>query len=694
MTAGRRLLLYLGAVAVIAPLLALGFSEARVGRALERRAYDGWFTLRGELPKPDGVVVVAIDADSEESLGRYPWSREWHARLIANLHRAGAAAIGFDATFADAFPETDAGLRAVIDDAGTVILGAKTTFLVHRAGLGMRLEEPAGALQGAPLGIVDIMPDALDGVIREYPITHRYPQGVVPQLGVAALLRAAGLPDDSIVETTAGWRIGDRHIPRGPGGGMLIDFLGMPGSVATYSYVSVVDDAGTDIGDWDSDSFEDYLAEDRFRGRIVLIGTTIPEHQDLHPTPFRDAAGTGSVPTPGVEIHAHAVATILAGSARRALPRPVQYAWTVLLGILVVVVSPRLRGVRGALLSGAAAAVALLAAWFLFTRHGVWLWSVAPVLSAGLSYAGSVAVLSVLDEREKARIREMFQQYVAASVVDELIRRPELLALGGEERVATVLFSDVAGFSGVSERLTPTQLVELLNEYLTAMTDIVLAHGGIIDKYQGDALMAEFGVPVPLPDHALRACRAAVAMRAELARLREGWMRQGRPPLHARIGINTGSMLVGNLGSRRIMDYTVMGDHVNLASRLEGTNKVYGTEILVSEFTWREAESELIGREIDRVRVVGKEEPVSVYEIVATREAGADAATLDLLRRFELALGLYRARDFDAALDALLAITADFPDDPPTRVYIERCRAYLAKAPAPGWDGVYGVAVK
>lgn len=685
----------LAGVALLAPALALITAETRVGRTLERRAYDGWFTLRGELPRSSNVVLVAIDTDSEQSLGRYPWRRTWHAELIRNLSRGGARVIAFDATFADAFPADDSILRKAIDDAGIVILGAKTGVLFQRGARGFRLEEPAGVLRGAPIGIVDIRSDGLDGVIREYPILQEYPQGVIPQLGVHAVLRYLNLPASALQSVENGWRIGDRFIPRGPGGGMLIDFSGMTGSIPSYSYASVVDDAETDIGEWDLDAFEDLAREGRFKDKVVIVGTTVPEHQDLHATPFRDAeSGAGSMLMPGVEIHAQAAAAILERRHTQPVPRTIQYAWAIFLAALIVAAPSWLRGVRGGIFAVVLSAGSVALAWFLFTHQHLWLWTVAPVLAVWLAYAGSTAVLFVAEEKEKARIRGMFQQYVAVDVVNELMRRPELLALGGDERVATMLFSDVVSFSAVAEKLGPTSLVALLNEYLTAMTDIILAQGGIIDKYQGDAIMAEFGVPVPRPDHAVRACTAALQMNEELERLRIKWKHEGKPELQARIGINTGTVLVGNLGSKRIMDYTVMGDHVNLASRLEGTNKLYGTSILVSEFTWREVKDHMIGREIDRVRVVGRAEPVAIYEIVAARTEAIAPGTTELLVDFEHALGLCRARRFDEAKEAFLALAEQHPEDGPTEFYLERCGEYCAEPPPADWDGVYQLTSK
>ncbi|HKP74239.1 MAG TPA: adenylate/guanylate cyclase domain-containing protein, partial [Longimicrobiaceae bacterium] len=354
----------------------------------------------------------------------------------------------------------------------------------------------------------------------------------------------------------------------------------------------------------------------------------------------------------------------------------------------------RLRALRGTLVAAALAGAAVVAAWLLFTRYGTWLWSAAPVLSVALAWAGSTAVLETDEAREKARIRRMFQQYVPPAVVRELIHRPELLALGGEERVATILFSDVQGFSRVAEGLAPTALVALLNEYLTVMTDVVVEHGGVIDKYLGDSMMAEFGVPVPLPDHAVAACCAALRMRDELRRLREEWIARDLPALHARIGINTGRVLVGNLGSFRMMDYTCMGDHVNLASRLEGVNKEYHTEILVSEFTWQAVQDRFIAREIDRVRVVGRGKPCAVYELIATKEQGIDERTAALLTRFAEALALCRDRRFTPALEAFESLAADYPDDGPTAVYLDRSRKNAILPPPADWDGVFQLASK
>jgi adenylate cyclase len=677
-------------VGLLAPALAIGIGVSRPGQTLERRVYDYWFVRRGQLPRPENVVLVAIDLDSEQSLGRYPWSRDWHARVIRNLARAGARVVAFDATFFDQFPQQDTALRRVIDSTGIAVLGAKSRSAGSGAQYSLEgLEVPEGVLAGTPLGVVDNLLDPVDGVVREYGIVRDYPGGRVPQLGVVAALRYLGLPNDSVITTDDGWRIGDREIPRGIGDAMLIDYVGGKESITRYSYVLVVDDAETDIGEWDGDEFDLLYEEDRFRDKIVLVGTVIPEHQDDHPTPFSNTGGTAAELTPGVEIHAQAIETILSGRFLRVLPQWIQYVWTFLLCLLVVAFTPRLRGLWGIAAAFLLAFVAVWASWHQFSANQVWLWAATPVLGIGLSYAGSAATLYLVEEQRAAEIRGMFSKYVDSSVVNELIKHPEMLALGGEERVISIMFSDVQDFSTISEKLTPTQLVELLNEYLTAMTDIVIKHGGIIDKYQGDCIMAEFGTPLQVPDHPARACRAALEMVAELGRLRAKWAEEGKPQLVARVGINTGRALVGNLGSRHFSDYTAMGDHVNLASRLEGANKPYGTLIMVSEYTWDDVKGEMHGRELDRIRVKGKDAPVSVYEVMGRRDEGIPPERVALIEEFERALDLYKDARFAEALAAFQAIAARHPGDGPTALYIERCQEYIDEPPPPDWGGVY-----
>jgi len=232
-----------------------------------------------------------------------------------------------------------------------------------------------------------------------------------------------------------------------------------------------------------------------------------------------------------------------------------------------------------------------------------------------------ITVYRVLTEqREKKYIRQTFSKFVSKSVVDELLKDPDKLKLGGEKKILTVLFSDIRGFTTISERLTPEALVEHLNEYLQAMTDIVFKYLGTLDKYVGDEIMAFWGAPIPQEDHAVLAARASVEMMRVLGELNRKWVAEGKPELHIGIGLNTGDMVVGNMGSSSRMDYTLMGDNVNLGARLEGTNKVYGTNIIISEATYEYVKDHIVARELDLIRVKGKELPVKIYELIDMKE--------------------------------------------------------------------------
>ncbi|MFO7768374.1 MAG: adenylate/guanylate cyclase domain-containing protein [bacterium] len=700
----RHTRLILPGVAVFVPaIIYLLFGVLPMGRGLELSAYDTWFNLRGELSRPEDVAVVAIDLPSEESFGRYPdqWNerygtRDLHAQLVRNLHRAGARVVAFDATFGDSYPEQDRAFIAAIEETGIVILGAKTDVQSSGGSVSRRLEDPVPPLDRAPIGIVDIQPDPVDGVIRSYPIAHEYLGEQVPQLGVQALKLYLGIPVDTPVETTSrGYRVGSWFIPRAPRGGMLINYLGFGEKVSHYSYANVVDSGDFDIGGWDLDQFDMLLQEGRLEGKAIFVGSTVVEHQDVWPTPFLQQAGSeGASLTAGVEIHANAFDTMLRRRFIRVVPEWANWLIVLVLTLLTVWLSSRLKAKWGGLVGVAVVLLTVGTAWVLFTRFSVWMWSAAPVLGVFLAYSGSTVSLYVLEVREKARIRGMFQQYVPPRVVNELLARPELLSLGGEERELSVMFSDVAGFTSISENLSPTELVSLLNEYLTDMTEIVVGHDGIIDKYEGDALMAEFGAPIPFQDHALKSCRAALEMQNRLAEMRSRWAEEGRPQLHARIGINTGVMLVGNLGSLHIMDYTVMGDNVNLAARLEGTNKVYGTRICISEMTRDAVASEIITRELDLIRVKGKTRPVRIYEVLETAGRGIPAGRENLVERFEAGLGYYRGREFAEARDIFADILEMDPDDGPSQRYLERSQRYIETPPPEDWDGVFTMTTK
>ncbi len=299
-----------------------------------------------------------------------------------------------------------------------------------------------------------------------------------------------------------------------------------------------------------------------------------------------------------------------------------------------------------------------------------------------------VTTLEVAVGRERSFIKGAFAKYVPETVVDTLLGSPEMLKLGGEERVMSVLFSDLAGFTTLSEKLTPTQLVQLLNHYLTEMTDIVIAEGGIIDKYEGDAIMAEFGAPLPLPDHADRAVRTGLKMQRRLKELREIWKGQGLPELRCRVGINTGAMIVGNMGSNQVFDYTVIGDSVNLASRLEGANKRYNTYLMISEFTLGYLTPGLFRtRVLDVIMVKGKSKAVKVFEIVGENTHPAESNDEIYYKTYEEAFNLYLSREFGEARRKFKEALTRRPDDPAAQDMIRRIDGLDPHRLPPDWDG-------
>ena len=291
-------------------------------------------------------------------------------------------------------------------------------------------------------------------------------------------------------------------------------------------------------------------------------------------------------------------------------------------------------------------------------------------------------------EKEKRFIKGAFSQYLAPAVINQLIDNPKMLELGGEEKVLTAFFSDIKGFSTFSEKLTPKELVNLLNLYLTEMTDVVLEYGGTVDKFVGDAIVAFFGAPVSYEDHAKRACYASLDIQKKSVELRERWKKEGHPEVYTRIGLNTGPMVVGNMGTTRKMNYTIMGDAVNLASRLEGANKPYGTYIMLGESTYLVAKDSIEARELDSIRVMGKSEPVRVYELIA-RKGELDRAKTSVIESYNKGLSYYKERKWDDAISQFKIALMTDSNDGPSKTYINRCNEFKSSPPHDNWDGVY-----
>jgi adenylate cyclase len=440
-------------------------------------------------------------------------------------------------------------------------------------------------------------------------------------------------------------------------------------------------------------NFEDFgLIQSRFsgflEGKYCIVGQTDAGTTDIGVNPFYNEYV--NVGTQGVVLD-----TILSESFISFVSPWWNALYTIAVTTLLIFslawLGPGLRATLGLL----STLVVLFASLFLFTFSGVYLGITGPVLALSLAAVFREIIAYVMSDREKKFIRKAFSTYVSDDVVKEIIADPSRLQLGGVKRHMSALFTDIRNFTTVAEKLEPEDLVSLLNRYLTAMSDVILKEKGTIDKYEGDAIIAFFGAPLDLADHALRTCMSAITIKRTEKELNKTLLEGGLSPapLLTRIGINTGSMVAGNMGTDNKMNYTIMGNTVNLASRLEGANKQYGTWILAAESTIKETGNLLLVRRLDRVRVVGINEPVRIYELMETMEAAEDWQK-KTAEDFEEALVLFEQQDWAAAAEKFDELTAFAPADGPSKIYRKRCEDYLQSPPAADWDGVFDLAEK
>ncbi len=422
------------------------------------------------------------------------------------------------------------------------------------------------------------------------------------------------------------------------------------------------------------------------KGKITITGWTADSSTDIGMITIDPQA-------PLALLQGNLINTIYQKAFLTELP----FFWNVIISFLFIlgifIVSIRITSAFKEAIASLFILIGLFLIQYLFLAvFGIILNYVMILLSTIISLAAFISYKFVQYDRQKNYIKKAFMQYLSPEVVQEVIENPSLLKLGGERREITAYFSDVAGFTSISEKLTPEEVVALLNKYLTAMTDIILANGGTVDKYEGDAIVAFFGAPIPHPDHAIRCCSAAVDMQNALVNLREEWIKEGYPPVIARMGINTGPAIIGNMGSEQRMDYTMMGDTVNSASRFEGANKAYGTFTMISEFTYNQVKDKFVVRKLDLLRVVGKTTPTEVYELVG-RIGEVSPEKLSIIDEYHSALQEYRAKKWDSAYDMFRDLVKKY-NDPPSRTYFERCQKYKKTPPPEDWDGVFILSTK
>lgn len=633
----------------------IGFSllaNTLPGRRLELLGFD-LLTVASAPERIDApIVVVGVDEPSFAEFNlQWPWPRALHARLIGELKAAGAAVIAFDVLFPE--PSTDADdarLAEAIRRAGNVVLASDLVYQDSGQYQQAMQVEPLALLReaGAQSGMASVSFDP-DLVVRSIPM-----------------------------QRDAFWRevvrVYERGIPQAAAGtrdppGELIRYLGPDHA---FRYVSYYQAAAPD----------QFLPPGTFKGKIVLVGNDLkaalgpqPKQADAFATPYSSVT---RMMTPGVEIHANLVANALAQRAIREAPRLVQILAIGIAVLLMAFGAGEWQTLRSSLLALAVMSVTVGLTVWLFVARDLWLPSIAALLAAAGMYVVQVAAGYLRERRQRKQIERAFRFYVAPEIVKEMTEHPERLVLGGVRRELTVMFTDLAGFTNFSEQMEPEQVAELLNEYLTVMTGIVLGHGGTVDKFIGDAIMAFWGAPLPDAEQAFHACQAAVAMQAEMSRLRARFEAKAMPQLRMRTGIHSGAAVVGNMGSSDRFDYTAIGDNVNLASRLEGVNKHYGTDVLISADTARQVAERMSLRRVDRVIVKGRTQPIDIYTFCDDEE---------LARLSDRALSHCARRQWEQALAACRQILERDPGDSIARTLLDRIEGFGGNPPPPDWDG-------
>jgi adenylate cyclase len=725
--------LKMGFLVVLAACLifySFGTQKPELLTSLDNRITDAMFRWRGPMKTTESVVIVDIDEKSLKYVGQWPWPRNIVARLVQKINAAGPRVIAFDIVFPEAdrtspiqyvgefkqvfkaqLPEAqqladnemlnhDVALGNAVADAPTVM-----GYVFQLGNDGLKVPEetpfPSGRLKLAPEstrfgdleliaayraivnigdvargeseGFFNVLPDP-SGTVRKVPLLIGLDHIPYPSLALEAFRigqrqqeLTIQVPPDRITPPidVLGLSVGERFIPTDERVQIAVNFRG-PGN--TFEYVSAVD-------------VLQGLHQRTLENKYVLIGSSASGLFDLVATPFSNSFA-------GVEVHANVIDNMIAGDpfahdiyTEIGLTYALVIVGGILLSFLLVYSGPLSGGLGGL----AIILAAVVGNYQLFFLENVLVGVTYPFLSLIAVFIVVTVFNYFYEGREKSFIRNAFGHYVSPQLVNQLISSPDKLSLKGEQKNLTVLFSDIRGFTTISEQMSSEQLGQFMNEYLTAMSHIIRAYDGTLDKFIGDAIMAIWGAPLDDEDHAAKAVRASMAMMDQLRASQTDFAARGLPVIEIGIGINTGIVSVGNFGSRERFDYTVMGDNVNLASRLEGLNKEYGPNIIISEFTKAALGDRFFCRIVDKVKVKGKNKAVVIYEPLV--EGEPDEALRREVEAFEGAVAVYQARQFEKAYDIIEALYRKNP----LRlyaVYLHRIKRFRDNPPPPNWDGI------
>ncbi len=716
-------------------------------QALENKAIDFRFNIRGTRAPQAPVKLIVVDDKSLKEVGQWPWPRSLHAQIIRQLKADGVKDVFYDVFFpepertqekmlaqldevlnstikgssktansirekvkadVEKFKETqngDAQLAQAMKDAHNVFLLIEPFFGVD-AEKGSAPEVDSLHMTPAVLfkGFSDDFPSAdsllisiqalqqnvldsghtrlfpyADGIYRYYPTVINYKGKLIPHESLQVARYFLG--DKNPVKVIEGERIeiAGRKIPITDNGFTQINFCG--------PYVDLKTGKTTFPAYSACDFLDGKVPAAELKDSVVVFGVTAAGLFDLRPTPFSHNA-------PGMDINANILENVLSGNFITLAPDYLKFILIIIAAMLMWFLIPRLTPIQGTIWFLLSFAIFTVLACVLFGEFN---------LVINMTYPCSALILTFLllttykfrtEVRHSRYIKQMFQSMVTASVVEEILKLPAGIELGGEEKELTVMFSDVRSFTTFSEKHTPHEVVEILNEYLTQMTHLVFQTEGTLDKYIGDAIMAFWGAPTAQQDHAYRACSTALGMVDLLHTvLHPKWELEGKEKLQIGVGLNTGPMVVGFVGSESIKNYTLIGDAVNLGSRLEGTTKEYHVEIIIAESTYEHVKNDMLCRELDLIKVKGKNEPIRIYELVDHRLRGAGAKEMKV-KVFEEGLGLYRNQKWDEAVHCFKNCLELDPKDGPAQIFIERCDLLKKQNLPADWDGVFVMKTK
>jgi adenylate cyclase len=680
-------------------------------QAIERRTFDLLMRFRGVRANSENIIMIKIDDYTDKQLG-WPIPRDQYGAVMTLLSNSGTKAVALDVLlppkqdvdstenalliqyleqahntfqvigpFIPSKTERESVSRRDVDSTAHFVIGkfgipAPRQHHFPRAPFINDFPFPELAEVSTGIGHALLIPDALDGVIRSMPLYIEYAGRLYPSIGYALALQSLNIKPTQVKfeDTEEGTIVyaGSLVIHTGLWGEVLINYIGKGETLPSVSFYDVLVAAK----ERDEKFFE------KFKDKVCVIGPTIRSVGDYYATPVDETAA-------GFLTHANVYDMVVTNSFITPGSWWIQFLILLCITLIIGFVA-HTRHVRiGILILIVVLMVYLTIAYVAFNTMYIWLNIAEPLSGLLICFVTTVAYRAATEGRQRKMITDMFGRYVDSTVVQILINNPQLVKLGGEKREISILFSDIRKFSTISEKVSEEVLVKLMNVYLTEMTDVILKTGGTVDKFIGDAIMAFWGAPLSDPDSAYHACLSALEMQVRLERLQPKLKKIGGVEIHQRIGLNTGMCVVGNMGSEQKLNYTAMGDPVNLASRLEGVNKQYGTGLMISEMTYQKVIKRVYAREVDRVQVVGKNEPVHIYELLEIAEKPLSDKMKYFLDIYGQGLKAYQERRWDEGIAYMEHAMLQIPNDPVCQLYIERMRLYKINPPADNWTGVF-----